>query len=67
MNSDSSRVDWLEAQFTLHYSLEFLYVVDGIEVVRLHDGSPVTPELHGKDIREAIDLMRNHLDSSASD
>ena len=55
--SDKDRLDWLEANHTLHQSVEITYVVDGYDVVLLHeDGiSELSPRFHGDDLREAID------------
>lgn len=53
---DSERLDWIEAQHTLHRSVEFLYVVDGYEVEYLYDGNPVTKPFRGETLRAAIDV-----------
>lgn len=55
--SDDQRFEWLEANSTLHKSVEILYVVDGYQVQVMHeDGvTELTPAYHGETIREAID------------
>ena len=60
--TDKERLDWLEANHTLHKAVEILYVVDGYEVTLMHeDGYTVlSPAFHGADLREAIDKAIGH-------
>lgn len=51
-------VDWLEKQYTLHYGIEFLYVVDGYEGQRYRDGHPVGRAYHSQSLKGVIALMR---------
>lgn len=54
--TDSERLDWFEAQHTLHKSLEVLYVVDGYELSLIaEDGDVVLATFKGETLREAID------------
>jgi hypothetical protein len=55
--ADARRLDWIEAQLTLHSDVEMLYVVDGYEVQHIvqGDGAIVTTCAHGEDLRAAID------------
>jgi hypothetical protein len=55
--TDKDRLDWLEANHTLHKTVEILYVVDGYEVTLMHeDGvTELSTRFHGSDLREAID------------
>ena len=60
--TDKERLDWLEANHTLHKSVEILYVVDGYEVTIVdEDGYTVlSPNFHGQNLREAIDKAIGH-------
>lgn len=54
--TDSERLDWYEAQHTLHKSLEVLYTVDGYELsVMAEDGEKVLATYKGESLRDAID------------
>lgn len=54
--TDSERLDWYQAQHTLHKSLEVLYVVDGYELsVMAEDGERVVATYRGETLRDAID------------
>lgn len=55
---EAARLAWLEAQYTLHASVEFLYVVDGYSAQRMRDGAPCGRPYDGATIAEAIDAMR---------
>lgn len=54
---DTRRFEWLEANNTLHKSVEILYVVDGYEIQVMHeDGvTELSPPYRGDTIRAAID------------
>lgn len=55
--TDKARLDWLQAQHTLHRAVEVLYVVDGYELTVTYDGNPITGyRYHGDTLRAAIDL-----------
>lgn len=54
--TDTDRLNWLESRYTLHYGIEFLYVVDGIEGVYSRDGNELVM-CHGSDLREVIDKL----------
>jgi hypothetical protein len=64
----SARMEWLEGKSTLHTSVEILYVVDGYEVVVLHeDGvTEVSPRFHGETLAAAIDKAIAHDAQSAA-
>jgi hypothetical protein len=53
MPTDTEILDWIENFHSLHYSLEFCYVVDGYETEMLRDGNHVATA-HGKTLRESI-------------
>lgn len=54
--TDLERLDWYEAQHTLHKSLEVLYVVDGYELsLMAEDGDTVLATYKGNTLRDAID------------
>ena len=59
---DTRRFEWLEANNTLHKSVEILYVVDGYEVQVMHeDGvTELSPPYRGATIRAAIDEALLH-------
>jgi FtsZ-binding cell division protein ZapB len=54
LRRDEERLNWLEAQHTLHKSVEFLYVVDGYDCILMYDSNP-KQEFHGDTLRAAID------------
>lgn len=56
-SQDAKRLDWLERMHTLHQSVEILYVVDGYEVIVMHeDGiTKLSETVHGDSLRTAID------------
>lgn len=56
---DADRLNWLEQAHTLHWSVEFLYVVEGYNAQRTYDGNPTGPVFHGESLREAIDAIRD--------
>lgn len=54
--TDSERLDWYQAQHTLHRSLEVLYVVDGYELsIMADDGDRVLATYKSETLRDAID------------
>lgn len=53
--NDSDRLDWFEAQHTLHGGVDVLYVVDGYEVQLTVDDAPIGPAHKGETLRDAID------------
>jgi hypothetical protein len=55
LRKDAARLDWIEAQHTLHRSVELLYVVDGYEVEYLYDGNSISKPHRGDSLRAAID------------
>lgn len=50
---DSAILDWLEKWYTLHHTVEALYVVDGYEVSIMHDGNLKFGPFKGETLREA--------------
>lgn len=53
---DKARLDWWQAQHTLHNSLQLVYVVDSYELeINVEDGDRVAACYAGKDIRACID------------
>lgn len=52
---DAKRLDWLEANHTLHTSVQALYVVDGYELVVERDGDWQAGPYRGETLRAAID------------
>lgn len=54
LEADAARLDWYERQHTLHYSLEFIYVVDGYELSKTRDGN-VQWTIHEENLRATID------------
>jgi hypothetical protein len=55
---DSERMAWLEANNTLHWTVEMLYVVDGYEVRLCYDGEPVHGPFKGESLGAAVDKAR---------
>lgn len=56
MMTDSERLDWYQAQHTLHKFIEVLYVVDGYELnLMAEDGERVAATYKGETLRDAID------------
>ena len=51
---DARRLDWLEKAHTLHYAVEFLYVIDGYMCRITYDGD-VMRSYNGETLRTAID------------
>ena len=50
---DSKLIDWIEANTTLHRTVEFLYVVDGYTCTISHDEFPIAGPFWGETLREA--------------
>lgn len=67
--TDKERLDWLEAHYTLHRAVEFLYVVDGYQAQLVHDDNPMGRPAHGETLRDAIDNLaaRNSAALGAGD
>lgn len=64
--TDSERLDWYQAQHTLHKSLEVLYVVDGYELsLMAEDGETVLATYKGESLRGAIDQAMRSAQSEA--
>lgn len=56
VTTDAERLDWIEAQHTLHLAVEILYVVDGYELTLTYDGNPLTMLAKDDTLRAAIDI-----------
>lgn len=52
---DKARLDWLQAQLTLHRTVAMLYVVDGYIVQHMEDGDEVSDVFKGATLADAID------------
>ena len=52
------RLEWLEEWHSLHWQVEFLYVVDGYQCTLTHDGNPIHGPYHAKTLVQALDLCR---------
>lgn len=52
--ADTDRLDWLEARMTLRNNVEFLYVVDGIQLTVIEKDNPVWVTTR-ESLREALD------------
>lgn len=55
-------IDWMESMITLHFTFEFLYVVDGYQVEYLQDATDVIARSYGATLREALEKMRGQLE-----
>ncbi|OCP21944.1 MULTISPECIES: hypothetical protein [unclassified Ensifer] len=51
---EQQMIDWIEANTTLHRTVEFLYVVDGYECTVCHDDHPIAGPFKGETLREAV-------------
>lgn len=55
-------IEWMESKITLHYTFEFLYVVDGYEVDYIHDSGRSLQRAHGVTLKEAIENVRRLME-----
>jgi hypothetical protein len=57
-----TNIEWLESKLTLHNGVEFLYVVDGYEVMlTTQDGHVDGPSAQAETLDEAITKLRKKV------
>ena len=58
LEKDKTRLDWIEANTTLHNSVETGYYVDHYEAVVISDQGKLDQRNVGEDLRDAIDAAK---------